>query len=356
MSDADPQISVVIPAYQSAPYLADTLTALGVAVSRAGVRAEVIVVDDGSTDDTAAVVADAAEGFPGEVRLRRQSNRGRFLARWLGLSTARAPLVLLLDSRVLIGADALSAVLAARREAPAGIAWNAHVVTDPSVPLIGLFWEAPTYAFWGRYLRRPRQFDLTPENFDAAPKGTTMFLAEIGALREAFEYAWPEADARLVSDDTKVLRHLAGTAGIRIDPAFRALYRPRTTVRRFVRHTFDRGTLFVDSYAGTTPARSIVLVAFAISPVVVGALLVLFGAAGAAALAGIALLGVGGLLSVAARNGCPPRGLLAFVCWLPVFAPTFWAGVVRGVVLHRRAFRRARGATPAASDLSGRRG
>lgn len=41
----------------------------------------------------------------------------------------------------------------------------------------------------------------------------------------------------------------------------------------------------------------------------------------------------------AARNRCPRRSLLAYAVVLPVFVGPFWAGLVRGVVVHRRVFR-----------------
>lgn len=55
---------------------------------------ELIVVDDGSTDDT----ADVASSFGRNVRYLRQENRGVSSARNLGLSRARAALIALLDS------------------------------------------------------------------------------------------------------------------------------------------------------------------------------------------------------------------------------------------------------------------
>lgn len=338
------QLSVVIPSYNSARWLPSTLEALAAAVRAAGLGVEVVIIDDGSVDDTAAVVAELGRGFPGEVTLVTQENRGRFLARWEGLDRARAEYVLLLDSRVLLDEGALSHVFARMgdRSAPAPAAWNAHVRTDASVPLVGLFWDVPTHIFWGDYLRAPRPFDLTPETFDRAPKGTGVFLARRETLRAAFLQAWPTGDAKLVSDDTKVLRWIAGQGGIRLDPGFSAVYRPRTTLRGFIRHTFDRGTLFVDSYAGTSLLRSAVILAGVAAPVIVIAVAIALLATGSW-LAAVILVGaviVACLLPVvpAAMNRCPPRSILAYVCCLPAFLLPFWGGLVRGAVLHRRAF------------------
>lgn len=339
-----PTLTVVIPSYNSVEWLPSTLDALESALERSGVTAEILVVDDGSTDDTEALVESLALEFSARLRVIRQENRGRFLARWAGLEAAGAELVLLLDSRVLLPPDSLRDLLQAVAVEPAIAGWNAHVRTDSRAALVGSFWEVPTHVFWGRYLRNPRPFDLTPETFDSAPKGTGAFLARRGALMDAFRHAWPEGDARLISDDTKILRWLAEQGGIRLFPAFEAIYRPRTTVRGFIRHSFDRGTLFVDSYAGTSLLRSVLIILGAFAPVLVLGLLVWLTVQGAGIAALIVLLvlvllGASPVIP-AAINRCTRRGMLSYVLYLPVFVVPFWAGLVRGVLIHRRAFRK----------------
>lgn len=341
-TEGTPTLSVVIPSFNSAPWLPSTLDALDIAIAAAGISAEVIVVDDGSTDATAEVVTEAAKRFSGGVQLVQQSNRGRFLARWTGLEHAHAPSVLLLDSRVLLAPRSLAHVFETMTVDPTATVWNAHTLTDPDAPLVGRFWEVPTYVFWGSYLRSPRPYDLTIDNFDRAPKGTTAFLAPRSVLIDAFEHAWPEADARLVSDDTKIIRRIAERTPIRLDPGFAATYRPRTTVSGFLRHSLDRGTLFVDSYAGTTGLRSVIIIILAIAPLLAVAAFIALVAAGAVAAAllilGLAVILVLSPIVPAVVNRCPPRGVAAYVVCLPLFVIPFWAGLVRGAFIHRRAF------------------
>lgn len=340
-------LSVVIPSYNSAAWLPTTFDALAAALRAADVAAEVIVIDDGSTDDTVDVVRARAGDFPGELVVSSQPNSGRFLARWAGLQQARAETVLLLDSRVLLDRASIAYALAQVGASPQRVAWNGYVVTDRTAPLVGRFWEVPTHVFWGGFLRSPRPVDLTAETFDSAPKGTTLFLAPRDVLVDAFRAAWPDGDARFVSDDTKLLRYIAAEHSIRLDPAFSATYRPRTTFQGFVAHSFDRGTLFVDSYAGTTASRSVVLIALALSPVLLLAVLVALAVAGrwgwAVATALLAVVAALSPLVPAAVNRCPPRGLLAYIVFLPVFVVPFWAGLVRGVFVHRKSFARQRG-------------
>ncbi len=83
-----PELSVVIPSYNSAPWLPSTLDALRTAIDRAAISAEVIVVDDGSTDDTVEVLRDWHDDTVAPVRVLSQPNTGRFAA---GASASKPP-------------------------------------------------------------------------------------------------------------------------------------------------------------------------------------------------------------------------------------------------------------------------
>jgi glycosyltransferase involved in cell wall biosynthesis len=88
---ANLSISVVIPAFDAAPYLADALES----VQRQDRAAdEVLVVDDASTDGSAAV----AGGFPGVEVIRHDANLGASAARNTGILRARGRLVAFLDA------------------------------------------------------------------------------------------------------------------------------------------------------------------------------------------------------------------------------------------------------------------
>ena len=85
-----PLVSVIIPAYNGARFLAEAVNSV---LRQNYPKLEIVVVDDGSTDDIAEVV----EGLPVQVRFLRQPNAGPAAARNLGLRAASADLIAFLD-------------------------------------------------------------------------------------------------------------------------------------------------------------------------------------------------------------------------------------------------------------------
>jgi glycosyltransferase involved in cell wall biosynthesis len=336
------ELSVVIPSYNSAPWLPTTFAALEAALARTSWSAEVIVVDDGSTDATGEVVAELAEHFPYPVRLVGQTNQGRFLARWNGVNEARAQRILLLDSRILLEPASLAHVEATAPDD----SWNAHAVTDTSAPLVGLFWEVPTHVFWRSYLRDPRPTVITAANFESVPKGTTVFLVDRDVFLTACRDNWPAENARLTNDDTKLLRDIVDSSTVRLDPAMAVVYRPRTSVRAFVRHSYDRGTTLVDGFGGVSMRANLALVLLGVLPPLALVALIVLVVAGmwpiALALVLLGLLVVAAPAVVAARARCSARGIAAYLVYIWVFAGPYWLGVMRGLVLHRSVLVRTR--------------
>jgi glycosyltransferase involved in cell wall biosynthesis len=89
MTEEKPLVSVVIPVYNGARYLREALESVFAQTYR---PFEVIVVDDGSVDDSSLI----AQSFP-EVRYIRQANQGVAAARNNAIDTARGQFLAFLD-------------------------------------------------------------------------------------------------------------------------------------------------------------------------------------------------------------------------------------------------------------------
>jgi len=95
-SNPDNTVSVVIPCYNGAAYVAQALDSARTQTHR---PCEIIVVDDGSTDDSARRVADYAVQHPDtNVRLVQQENAGEPAARNRGIREASGKWVAALDT------------------------------------------------------------------------------------------------------------------------------------------------------------------------------------------------------------------------------------------------------------------
>jgi glycosyltransferase involved in cell wall biosynthesis len=102
-----PLVSVIVPTFNRSALLSYTLRSI-YQQKLAGASLEVIVVDDGSTDDTAAVVSQYAG--QGDLQYHYQPNQGRRVARArnLGIEHARGSICLFIDSGVLLGSHCIA--------------------------------------------------------------------------------------------------------------------------------------------------------------------------------------------------------------------------------------------------------
>jgi len=104
-------ISIIVPTYNYARFLPDALnSALNQKV--AGVDPEVLVIDDGSTDDTPQVL----ESYGPRIRSIRKANAGLSAARNTGMAEARYDWVIFLDSDDMLPAGAVSALWEAKNK------------------------------------------------------------------------------------------------------------------------------------------------------------------------------------------------------------------------------------------------
>lgn len=106
-------LSLVVPAYNESARLPGTLERLASFAADAGLALDVVVADDGSSDDTVAVARRFAEG-PGSPGVRVTvvsiAHRGKGAAVRAGLRLATAPIVGYCDADLSAGPDAIEAL------------------------------------------------------------------------------------------------------------------------------------------------------------------------------------------------------------------------------------------------------
>ena len=110
-------LSVIIPAYNSARFLGETLDALLTQTLR---DVEIVVVDDGSTDETRDVVR-AYQKKTSAIRLIAQENAGVSAARNRGLGEATGDYVVFLDADDFYAPDTLEAFVTRAKETGADL-------------------------------------------------------------------------------------------------------------------------------------------------------------------------------------------------------------------------------------------
>ncbi|MGZ4476136.1 MAG: glycosyltransferase family 2 protein, partial [Nocardioides sp.] len=104
-----PRVSVVVPCYNYGRYLPD---AVGSALDQSGLDVDVLIVDDCSTDDSAAVALRLADADPRVRLLRHETNRGHIQTYNDGLAAVTGDYVVLLSADDLLTPDSLTRAVA----------------------------------------------------------------------------------------------------------------------------------------------------------------------------------------------------------------------------------------------------
>jgi dolichyl-phosphate beta-glucosyltransferase len=170
-------LSVIIPAYNEAQRILPTLARVHAYLSAQPLRYEIIVVDDGSRDDTAAVV-EAAQ-IPHLQLLRQTPNRGKGAAVRMGMLAARGQIRVMSDADCSMPPEQLpkllAPILACKAEIAIGSRYAPGAKTDVKQP-----WYR---VWWSRLANRVIQRSLVPGVRDTQC-GFKAFTAE--AARDLF--------------------------------------------------------------------------------------------------------------------------------------------------------------------------
>jgi glycosyltransferase involved in cell wall biosynthesis len=321
------KISVVIPSYNGAAWLPKSIPKTNEALERAGVKeAEILVIDDGSTDDTLEVVKTIKTSYP--LRVVSQKNSGRFLARKLGAEQAKFSNILFIDTRIYIGQDALKFVLEEMQRNPERRVWTSHVYLDKEANIYARFWDAITSLAWRRYFANPRDYSYGLEEFDYFPKGTTCFFVPKDVIQEANNWFFENTkDLKTSNDDTLLIRRIAEKTNININPQFFCKYHARTNFKQYLKHVYHRGKVFVDGFLRRDGNRFFwLIVSFLVGTVALPILLILFPNLILPSILLAGIMWVLGLLIVLMLGISAPDALSLFIL-MPAFIAAYGSGI-----------------------------
>jgi glycosyltransferase involved in cell wall biosynthesis len=240
-------VSTIIPVFNRATMLRKAVASV---LRQTWRPIEIIIVDDGSDDDTLLVASELASNYPGVVRVLSQSNAGPGVARQMGLQAARGEFIQFLDSDDLLLPQKFAVQVAGlRADEEAGISYGKTFVrehgsrrAEPSqrsaeqhrsifpALLIGRLWETSTTLYRRSALEHigpwPAKRQMEDWEFDAQAGAAGIklqycyeWLSEYTIHDEPrLANAWMRDDAAfidMVSAHLSILRH-AQTAGVGI--------------------------------------------------------------------------------------------------------------------------------------------
>lgn len=205
---------------------------------------EVIIVNDGSSDETDSVIDcwRSQLGKPQQlVVVSNEVNQGRFKSRILGCEAARGELVFFVDTRVSI---------------PSGFAENLRKYTSIStclLPMIRikeeqsifhLYWQRTHYKIFAKTFQEIVHGQwINQGNVQSALVGTTALLCS----KQDFLAACNHFPENTINDDTPLLRKLVEITPMYRHQEFFVWWSPRTNYSDFLRHIFlVRGLSFAD--------------------------------------------------------------------------------------------------------------
>ena len=277
------RISVIMPCYNAGKYVNEAVDSV---LNQTYPDVELIVVDDGSSDDSVEILQSLAQKYEGRMTLLFQDHKGPYPARNLGLGHARGDLIAFLDADDYWRSDCLEQLHAALSLNKADLAYcgwqnfgNAAANTEPFIPpkyedgdMVAEFlrscpwpihaalirrqvidavdgfsercFSAMDYDIWIRILAHTKKMILVPEvmafyRWHGRQISTNKWKQVMNALRVRKDFAThhPEQVAHLAPEKLWEL-----TDGFLLRMAYRAYWdRDLTTAQKLLRRAFIQG-------------------------------------------------------------------------------------------------------------------
>jgi len=213
----EPLVSILIPAYNSAPWVAESIRS---ALDQTWARKEIIIIDDGSVDRTFAIAQQFAAS---NVMVLTQENRGVCAARNRASELAQGDYIQWLDADDLLAPDKIEKQLQVARGLPS------------KGTLLSGAWGSFMYRVSNAKFRpTPLWSDLTPVEWLVRKMGRNLHMQTATWLvtRELTEAAGPW-DTRILRDNDGEYfsRMILLSDGIRFVPDAKVFYRTTDSTR-----------------------------------------------------------------------------------------------------------------------------
>ena len=131
---SQPHLSVVIPAYNEEERLGRSLPMIAAYLDEQNIDAEILVVDDGSTDGTVAVAERALQSRRGRV-LRNPDNRGKGYSIRHGVSQARGRWILMTDADLSAPIEEHAKLAAVARDMDVDVAIGSRALDESRIEI-----------------------------------------------------------------------------------------------------------------------------------------------------------------------------------------------------------------------------
>ena len=230
------ELSVIIPAYNEASSIEDTLRTIGDFLDVQAYDSEIIVVDDGSTDGSGALLSEYSKSHPSVRILHHHSNGGKGASIRTGVLAARGEYLFFMDADLSVPIDELTGALAVLTSGDAAVVIGSRKVKGARIeqrqPLLreclghGFTWFTRLLLWWTivdftcgfKGFRRDEAIALFSAQRcdDWAFDAEILYLARLmGMSVRQFPVRWSHRKNSRVKFPRDIYQTLAGLIGIR---------------------------------------------------------------------------------------------------------------------------------------------
>lgn len=190
-----PRVSVIIPACNEARTLAEIVRR----VRAAGLADQIVIVDDGSTDGTAALLPTLASDQPTLDWIRHERTRGKGAAIRTGLRLASGDIVLIQDADLEYDPADSAAVLAPFADSAVHAVYGSRNLRGNPRSSAAFYWGGRALSAWANVLYGARLTDIAT----GAKAVRAPLIHELNLACDGFEFC-EEITARLLRRGVKI--------------------------------------------------------------------------------------------------------------------------------------------------------